>query len=146
MDNIGGIVSAEYAIDLEAKSCVVIGQDIRIGFGGNKSWKEFPATPSKIEVTVIPNYENGLMCYTVSGVVFCPRCRLEKFGELIKLQYRKILLKYTTVSGDVLVAGDKSNPLKVLVENLTPTPANGYSGTKLTISGIMTHPALSLVD
>ena len=144
MDNIGGIVSAEYAMVSEVKSSVVVGEQILLSLMGNKSWKEFPATPTKIEMTVTPKSENGLTTYSVAGVVFCPRCRLARIGALTMLQNKKILLKFATTGGDVMVVGDKSNPLKVLVEQLTPTSANSYSGTKITLSGIMTHPALTL--
>ena len=145
MDSIGGIVSAQYVIGTEVKGCLIHNDNILLSFVGNHNWKEFPATPSKIEVSVTPNTQNGLATYTVAATIYCPRFKLTKMGEFNFLALRKILLKIETVNGDVLVIGDKSNPLNVLVEPLTPSAVNGYSGIKLTISGILTHSALCLV-
>ena len=146
MDNIGGIVSASYAIAENVKSCVVVGSKIMISLPIDKPWKEIPATPGKIEITVVPGDESGLTPYTVAGTIFCPRFSLSHYGELVSFQMRKFLIKYVTGNGDVLVAGDKETPLTVKPENVNPSQANGYSGTKLTISGVMRHPELVLIE
>jgi hypothetical protein len=145
MDSIGGIVSAQYVIGTEVKGCLIHNDNILLSFVGNHNWKEFPATPSKIEVGVTSNTQNGLATYTVAATIYCPRFKLTKMGEFNSLALKKILLKIETVNGDVLIIGDKSNPLNVLVEPLTPSAVNGYSGIKLSISGILTHSALCLV-
>jgi hypothetical protein len=146
MDNIGGIVSAEYILADDVKSCALVADKIKIGMATGKSWVDFNPTPGRIEVTVTPGDENGLTPYTVSGIIYCPRFSMERYGELRKFNFRKILLKYVTGNGDVLVAGDTENPLKVQHENLNPSAANGYSGTKITISGVMKHPELVLME
>jgi hypothetical protein len=146
MDNIGGIVSASYAIAENVKNCAVVGSKIIVSLPTSKSWKEIPATPGKIEITVTPGDESGLTLYTVAGTIYCSRFSLVEYGNLIVMGYHKILLKYVTGNGDVLVAGDKENPLTVKVENVNPAAANGYSGTKLIISGTMKHPELVLFE
>jgi len=146
MDNIGGIVSAEYCLVENVKSCAVIGSKIIVSLQVDKPWKEIPATPGKIEITVTPGNESVLTPYTVAGIIYCSRFSLVEYGELLVIGYHKILLKYITANGDSLVAGDKENPLTVKIENVNPSKANGYSGTKLTISGIMKHPELELVE
>ena len=146
MDNIGGIISAEYCLVDDIKICAVVGSKIIVSLPTDKPWKDFNATPGKIEITVTPGDELGLTPYTVSGTIYCPRFVLSRYNELIKFQFHKTLIKYITGNGDVLVAGDNENPLTVKSENINPSQANGYSGTKLTISGIMKHPELVLME
>ena len=143
-DNIGGIISAEYIFVEQVKTCAIIDQEICLNFTSGKNWKEFPATANKIQVTVVPTSENGITSYTINAILFCPKPKLDKYAEMASLQMHKILLKYATANGEILVVGDKAHPLKVTTEKLTPSEANGYSGTKFTITGINTHPALSL--
>jgi len=145
MDNIGGIISAEYCFVENVKTCAVVGSKIIVSLPTDKPWNEIPATPGKIEITVTPGDESGLTPYTVAGTIYCPRFSLSSYGELVSFQMRKFLIKYITGNGDVLVAGDKENPLTIKPENVNPSQANGYSGTKLIISGIMKHPELELV-
>lgn len=146
MDNIGGIVSASYAFAENVKTCAIVGDKIIVSLQADKPWNEIPATRGKIEITVTPGDESGLTPYTVNGVIICPRFSLAMYGELRKFNFKRILLKYITGNGDVLVVGDTENPLKVVHENLNPSAANGYSGTKLTISGVMKHPELVLKE
>jgi len=146
MDNIGGIVSASYAIAENVKSCAVLGSKIIVSLPTNKPWNEIPATPGKIEITVTPGDESGLTPYTVAGTIYCSRFNMKSLMKTYSLMFHKILLKYVTGNGDVLVAGDKENPLTVKVENVNPSQANGFSGTKLTISGTMKHPELELLN
>lgn len=146
MDNIGKILSAEYVIADNVKTCAVIGSKLKLGLPAGKTWIDFKATPGKIEITVTPGDESGLTPYTVAGTIYCPRFSLSRYGELVSLQFHKILLKYITGNGDVLVAGDKETPLTVKSENVNPSQTNGYSGVKLTISGTMRHPELELAE
>lgn len=145
MDNIGGIISAEYFFATDLKSCCVTGTGILLSLSAGKSWKEIPATPGKIEITVTPAEDNGLTSYNVNGTIYCASGKMDNPAERIQLKTRKILLKYTTGNGFVYVAGDKENPLKVLLENITPSTASGYSGTKITITGSMKHAELPLL-
>lgn len=144
MDNIGGFQSAEYVFVDNVKSCAVVSDKIIVILPADKPWKEIPATPGKIEILVSPVTENGLTTYQVSGTIYCPRPKLSRYNEFSLFKRNKILLKYTTGNGDILVAGDKETPLTVVAENVNPSAANGYSGTKLIISGIMIHPELVL--
>lgn len=146
MDNIGRIISAEYVFIVDVLSCAVIGSGIKISLSASKTWTDFKATPGKIEMVVTPVDGSGQTPYVVNGTIYCPRFALTHYNELTKFRFRKVLVKYTTGNGDVLVAGDKENPLKVVAENVNPSQANGYSGTKLTISGLMNHPELVLVE
>jgi len=146
MDNIGGFQSAEYSLAENVKNCAVFSDKIIVVHKSAKSWNEIPATPGKIEITVTPTTENGLTIYSVVGTIFCPRFKLSRYNEYQKLVRPQILLKYITGNGDVLVAGDKETPLKVITENVNPGAANGYSGTKLSISGLMSHPELVLYE
>jgi len=145
MDNIGGIISADYAIVENVNACSVTGGKIIVVLKTTKSWLEFPATPGRIEVTVTPD-EGIIPLYTVSGIIYCARCRQAKYNDITGMRFKKILLKYVTGNGDVLVAGDRANPLKVQIENVNPSAANGYSGTKITLSGVMTHSELPLME
>jgi len=144
MDNIGGIVSIEYVLAQHVRTCAVLENEICIDFVGAKSWVELPASPNKIQVTVTPTDENGITSYTIDAVVLCPTPKLTTRDDLKRFNRHKILLKFTTANGEVLVVGDKENPLKLIIEKLTPSEANGYSGSKFTISGINRHPALTL--
>jgi hypothetical protein len=146
MDNIGGFQLAEYVFADNVKSCAVVSDKIIVILQSDKLWNEIPATPGKIEITVIPSTENGLTKYSVSGIIYCPRPRLSTYNEFSLFKRNKILLKYTTGNVDVLVAGDKETPLTVISENVNPSLANGYSGVKLSISGLMTHPELVLFE
>jgi len=144
MDNIGGIVSAAYVMVQNVRTCAVLYQEICIDFVGSKTWMEFPATPKKIQVTVTPTDENGITSYTIGAVILCPTPKVSERDELKRLIRHRILLKFTTANGEVLVVGDKDHPLKLTIEKIIPTEANGYSGSKFTISGINTHPELTL--
>lgn len=146
MDNIGGILSAEYVLADNVKTCAVIGSQIKIGLSAGKTWNDFKATRGKTEITVTPGDESGLTPYTVAGTIYCPRFVFTRYNELMKNKLNQTLIKYTTGNGDVLVVGDKETPITVKVENINPSQANGYSGTKLTISGIMKHPELVLME
>jgi hypothetical protein len=143
-ENMGGILSAEYVIVDYVNRCAIVLNKINLSFTGNKNWVEFPATPNKIQVTVTPKPSNGKTLYDVNAVVFCPTPKLEKFSQLQSLEMRKILLRYTTANGETLVVGDKSNPLKVTIEKITPSQANGYSGTKFNMTCTMTHSELTI--
>jgi len=146
MDNIGSFQSAEYAFVDNVKSCAVVSDKIIVILPSDKPWKEIPATPGKIEITVTPTTENDVTIYTVAGIIYCPRHRLSKYNEFSFNKKSKIILKYITGNGDVLVAGDKDTPLTIVSENANPSAANGYSGVKLSISGVMTHPELVLME
>ena len=146
MDNIGGIIMVEYCLADNVKTCAVVGSKIIVSLPTSKPWVELPATPGKIEITVTPGDESGLTPFTVAGTIYCPRFGLARYNELIKFQFHKTLIKYRTGNGDVLVAGDKENPLTIKHENINPSQANGYSGVKLTISGTMRHPELELAE
>jgi len=145
MDNIGGIISAQYCFADHVKSCAIVGEQIIVTLPVSKPWVDFKATPGKIEITVTPGDENGLTPYIVAGVIYCPRFSLTRYNEFSSFRIRKFLIKYITGNGDILVAGDKEHPLTIKAENVNPGQANGYSGTKLSISGRMTHPELSLI-
>jgi hypothetical protein len=145
MDNIGGIISASFVVVENVKNCAVVGIRILVEILSGKSWTDFPHTPGKIDITVVPD-EGVNPLYTVSGTIYCARGNQEKYNDITSKRLKKILLKYTTGNGDVLVAGDKLNPLTVRIENVNPSAANGYSGTKITISGVMTHPELVLIE
>jgi len=121
-----------------------MGGKMMVVLEAGKPWKDFPATPGRIEITVTPD-EGIIPLYTVSGTIYCARSRQAKYNDLTGMSFKQILLKYITTNGDVLIAGDKSNPLKVQIENVNPSTANGYSGTKITIIGVMTHPELALM-
>ena len=144
MDNIGGFSSVEYVLLDAVKSCAIIADRIIVVLADGKQWEKLPATPGKIEIAVPPTEESGLKLYPVTGTIYCPRYALAKYSDLKFSQQNKILLKYTTRNGDVLVAGDTENPVTLISENVNPSQANGYSGAKLTISGTMTHPELIL--
>lgn len=146
MDNIGGFKSVEYALVDNVKNCAIVSDKIIVDLQSRKLWNEITATPGKIEITVTPTTENGLTIYSVVGTIFCPRFKLSRYNEYKKLVRPQILLKYITGNGDVLIAGDKETPLKVITENVNPGAANGYSGTKLSISGLMSHPELVLYE
>ena len=145
MDNIGGIISAEYVMVQNVRTCAVLESQICIDFVGSKNWVEFPATPKKIQVTVTPNPQNGITSYAIDVIVLCATPKVSERNDLKILISNKILLKLTTANGEVLVVGDKEHPLKVITEKIIPTEANGYSGSKFSIQGINTHPALTLL-
>lgn len=145
MDNIGGIISAEYCFVDNIKSCAIIGSKIKLAIQNSWEWRHIQNTPGKIEITVTPVDETG-SAYTVAGTIYCARFNQARYGAFTNFPRRKVLIKYTTANGDVLVVGDKQTPLSVKAENLNPSQANGYSGTKLTISGTMKHPELVLME
>jgi hypothetical protein len=143
MDNIGGINKARYCFSTDVETCVVLTNKICISLIKGKVWKDFQATPGKIEITVTPtDVTNNL--YTVSGTIFIPKLHELTFCEKIQFKSRRILIEYTTNNGDVLIAGDKENSIRALVEDVTPSAASGYSGHKITISGTMKHTSLPL--
>ena len=145
MDNIGGITEASYCFATDVQSCAVLMNGILISLTNRKNWKDFEASSGKIDITVTPTDANGVTLYTVAGTIWIPKIRELTFCEQIQFKSRRILIKYVTANGDILVVGDKENSIKVLVENVTPTTASGYCGQKITLSGTMKHSELPLL-
>lgn len=144
-DNLGLIIKTEYCFVTDVRSCVVMKNGILINLAGGKGWHDFNASPGKMEIMVEESESNSLPIHTASGTIHSPRFQFERYTDMIQLKARKILLRYTTANGDVMVVGDKENPIKVMVDILNPSNASGFSGVKFTLSGVMKHAELPLL-
>jgi len=145
MDNNGKIVSVDYVFASDVKTAGILSKGIALSIASGQGWKNLPASPGRIEIVVAENNQNGLSSYPVSGTIYCPRFQFDHYTDMVQLKARRILLKYTTANGDVLVVGDKQNPITVTAEQLNPASATGYCGVKFTLSGTMTHSELPLL-
>lgn len=144
-DNIGGIILASYCFIDDVMSSVVTKKSIAIHLRGNKSWTDFPASLGNIDISVTENEINGSSLFNIDGKIRCPRQKYENMPEMIHFRSRRILVKYVTANGDVLVVGDKENSIKATHKILNPKDASGFSGVEYTLTGVMKHPELPLL-
>ena len=144
-DNIGGISLASYCFVDDILSCAVLKNGIAVNFKKNKFWVEFNASLGNIDISVQENEVNGTSLFNVAGKIRCPRQKFEKVTEMNIPSGKRILLKYNTINGDILVAGDRENTIKVTAKILNPKDASGYSGVEYTLVGTMKHAELPLL-
>jgi hypothetical protein len=144
-DNMGGILSAWYCIATDIQSCVVLKNGIIVNLPGNRDWVNFDARIGNIEINVTENSENGLSFFNVEGKIRCPRSIFADVGSFHFNTNLPVLIKYFTTNGDVLVVGDKENPVRVNLKMLNPAQASGFSGAEYTLTGVMKHPELPLL-
>jgi hypothetical protein len=145
-DNMGGIISAEYCLVSELLSFAAIKNGILLALKSGSAWKEFPAKIGNIEIDV-SQVENVVHdSWTISGKIRCPRKAYQNTREMILFRmYNKIIVKYTTANGDVLVIGTKQYPITVTQKILTGVQASEYSGVEYTLSGAQYSPQLPLL-
>ena len=145
-DNMGGIISAEFCFISELAFCAALKHGILLELKSGKAWKEFPARIGNIEIDVTEETNVVHDSWTVSGKIRCPRKAYENTREMILFrQNRKILVKYTTTNGDVMVVGDMQYPVIVTHKLLNGAAASAYSGVEYQLTGAQKHPQLPLL-
>lgn len=145
IDNIGGTILAEYCLVENIQSCGVTSQGILLFLKKSDAWKEFPAKIGKISINIVPEVQNSLSLYKVSGDITCPRNKFSRSSDMFYLADKKIIIRRTTANGDITIVGDMENPISVTAELLNPPSAAGFSGVRYLLSGTMKHPELPLL-
>ena len=145
-DNMGGIVSAEYCLVSELQFFAAIKNGILLELKSGCAWKQFPSRIGNIEID-IAEVENVVRdSWTISGKIRCPRKAYENTREMILFRRNnKIIVKYTTTNGDVLVVGSKEYPITVTQKLLTGVQASEYSGVEYTLKGAQYCPQLPIL-
>ena len=145
-DNMGGIVSAEFCFISELEFCAPLKHGILLELKSGKAWKEFPARMGNIEIDVTEETNVVHDSWAVSGKIRCPRKAYENTREMILFRLnKKIVVKYTTANGDVLVVGDMQYPVTVRQKIVPGTTASAYSGVEYQLAGAQYHPQLPLL-
>lgn len=144
-DNIGGIISASYCFRDDVLTCVVTKRNVIINLRPNRNWFDFPASIGNIEIYVVESDANGTSMFSVDGKIRCPRVKSGDVPKIIDFRNKPIIVKYTTGNGDVLVVGDKEDPIKVTRKIINPKDVAGYSGVEYSLSGVMKHSELNIL-
>lgn len=145
LDNIGGIKQAWYCFVSDLSSCAVTKKGITVNFKMNRNWVEFNASLGNIDISVSETETSGDSLFSIDGKIRCPRQKFENSREMVIFKKKRILVKYETINGDILVIGDAENPIKATHKILNPTQPSGYSGVEYTLSGVMTHEELTIL-
>lgn len=138
MDNIGGIVSAEYCLIGDISYCSVTRAGIALNFSSGNPWKLFPST-GKIVISVKPT---GTGFYEVSGTVRCPDQNFQTEQDKFIHHTTKVIVRITRANGKKEIVGSLENPVRVQTEILTPEKPEDFNGVVYSISGTQTHPQL----
>lgn len=145
-DNMGGIISAEYCFVSELAFCAPLKHGILLALKNGETWKEFPSHIGNIEINITEETNIVHDLWVINGKIRCPRKSYETIMEMIMFRYNnKILLKYTTANGDVMVVGDFQYPIKISQKIIQGTTASDYSGVEFLLNGIQFHPQLALL-
>lgn len=144
-DNFGIIVSAGYCAITDIQACAVINQGIKVTFKANKNWSDFDTLPAKIDISVEEIKNSGVSLFKVSGKIKVSRQKFENTPEMVKFRQSKVLVKFITGNGDVLVVGDRENPVTIVHKIINPSGVDTASGVEYYLTGTQKHPELPLL-
>lgn len=145
-DNIAGIVKAEFCFVADLIYCAAMKHGILLELKQGRLWREFPARIGNIEIDITELTDVVHDTWTIAGKIRCPRKAYENTLEMVLFRRnRKILVKYTTANGDVLVVGNMQYPIIVTHKILNGATASAYSGVEYQLAGAQFHPQLPLL-
>lgn len=144
-DNFGIIVSACYCAITDIQACAVINQGIKVTFKPNTDWTDFDTLPGKIDISVEEIKNSGISLFEVSGKIKVSRQKFENTPEMVKFRQSKVLVKFITGNGDVLVVGDRENPVTITHKIINPSGVDTASGVEYNLTGTQKHPELPLL-
>lgn len=142
-DGLNLIIKASYCFKDDVMAFARVKGGVMVILRPNKNWIDFNSSKGNIKIKVTE--DTSKISFNVTGEIKVNRNKFTKVSDIPALTFKRILIKYETVMGDVLVVGDPINPIVVRREMIVPSTANESGGVVYSLDCVMSHPELYLL-
>jgi|GEM_PF-983006 hypothetical protein len=145
IDNAGGIILAEYVFPSEVLAMFYMNNGVRIVLNSGKNWKTLPHANNKISVDTTPSEDDPGTVYDTKVSIVCPSNRVTSADKIYFEQLKLVgmILRYTLSTGEMMISGQQTYPLRGTVKRITPGKMSDFAGHQLDFAAKNTVDSLT---